>query len=90
MNYFERFKARMKGVAIPYADEEIKPTRPITGLPAGHLELVNQIVDGIIGCRMRGVDYEALHRVAEGWATYEWEMVEPAFEARKAAKSAAA
>src|ERR1044072_819463 len=84
VDYFERFKARMAAVGQVYSQSEAKPNRPLQ-VGAERVELANQIVDQIIGCKRKGVDFHATVAVAEQWGEYEWGMVEPALAAKRAA-----
>lgn len=90
MDYFDRFKARMGEVGTVYrTGNPAAPKRPIPHLDAGQADLVNQLVDQIIGCRMKGLDFDQQVAQAKAWAEYEWGMVEPALAAKRAERQAA-
>jgi hypothetical protein len=85
VDYFERFKKRMAGTGAMYEDGLVKPNRPIQGVAPERLAAVNQLVDLMIGCKMKGIDFDSMAEAAKAWAEYEWQMVEPALAAKRAA-----
>ena len=89
MDYFERLKARMARSASAYTDDVCKAQRPFPHADKAQELRINQIVDLIIGCRTMGLDFEAELAQAKAWASYEWEIVEPALKAKREAKSGA-
>lgn len=90
VNYLERFKTRMAATGVVYREGEAKPQRPIEGVAPERLEAVNQLVDLMIGCRIKGIAFESMVEKASAWAEYEWQMVEPVVTAARAARQAEA
>lgn len=91
MRYLDRFKARQQQVGTAYAiTNDSAPRRPLAVDNTVDAQAVNVLVDVILACRMKGLDYAKLRDHAEEWADYEWEQIEPLVEAARAARQVAA
>lgn len=83
MTYLERFKVRMAALGAAYTQGEAMPKRPLTEMPARDVPVVNALIDVMIGCKMKGQDFDQLREKAEAWVEYEWPMVEPVVAAAR-------
>ena len=77
MNYVERLKARLGQVGQVYVNGAPNaPSRPLQ-VDEGVVMVTNQLVDLMIACKIKGIDWRDLADDALGWAEYEWTLAEP-------------
>ena len=89
MNYVERLKARLGQVGQVYVNGAPNaPSRPLQ-VDESVVMVTNQLVDLMVACRIKGIDWHNLADDALGWAEYEWTLAEPLIAKAKAEAAAA-
>lgn len=87
MNYVERLKDRLGKVGQVYTATQATESAPARPLPVEDVQQIpvcNQLVDVMIACRIKGIEFDELVGIAEQWAEYEWTLAEPLIAAARA------